>query len=198
MFTGWLTKEHNMPAIYKMLTFIADTSENIFFSEAVIRNKLANSSLHSSLSFSYEMYIVRERSEEMLYWEVIVKFYPMWKVILNSVRRCSFELSMSHWSVHMVVAGIIKSIYYDLLNQVFLDFFLYYFRTLRTQSPKYEIVGGQFSATFYWVHVTWVLNAYVMVTLNFPLDKYKGTPSHVCKEDANQKCLIMLNTTTKV
>lgn len=31
MFIGWLTTEHNMPTIYKMLTFVDDTSENIFF-----------------------------------------------------------------------------------------------------------------------------------------------------------------------
>lgn len=67
----------------------------------------------------------------MLDWEIIVKFYPMWKVILNSVRRCSFELGLSHWSVHMMLAGIVKSINYELLNQVFLDYFFSLF-----QDPK--------------------------------------------------------------
>lgn len=51
-----------MPRIYKMLKFVVDTSEIIFFSsEAVVKNKLVNSSLHLLLPFYYKIHIVREK-----------------------------------------------------------------------------------------------------------------------------------------
>lgn len=48
----------------------------------------------------------------------------------------------------------------------FLIFFLFYFRILRTQSRKYEVLGGQLSVTFYWIHITF---AFSMLILWSPL-----------------------------
>lgn len=90
-----------------------------------------------------------------------VKSYPNF-----SQEKCSFVLDLSHWSIPMLLVGIIKSINYDLLRKIFFDFFSILFQDLRTQSCKYEVLGGQLPVTFYWVHITF---AFSMLILWSPL-----------------------------